>query len=82
MTGYVAGARLVDVGQLVEGSVATQSVDPPDVKVTVPVAPAANPDTESVSLVPYGTLAGAAASVSVGVALVTVKLAPFAVVAT
>ena len=44
------------------------------------MAPTGNPDTESVSLVPYWTLAGAADSVIDGPALVTVKLAPDAVV--
>ncbi len=63
-----------------EGSVATQSVDPPDLYVTVPVAPAGKPDTESVSLVPNGMLAGAADSVIDVLASVTVKLALFAVV--
>ena len=76
----MAGASVDDVSQLVAGSVATQSVDPPDVKVTVPVAFAGRPVTDSVSAVPYAMLAGAADSVKVGSALVTVKLAPVAVV--
>ena len=57
-----------------------QSVDPPDVKVTVPVASPGRPVTESVSAVPYGTLEGAADSVKDGSALVIMKLAPVAVV--
>jgi hypothetical protein len=79
VTGYVAGVSVVDVAQLTAGNVATQSVDAPDVNVTVPVAPAGRPETDTVSAVPYGMLAGAAASfIDVG-ALVTVKLAPVAV---
>lgn len=81
MTGYVPGASDVDVEQLAAGSVATQSVDPPDVKVTVPVAPPGSPDTERVSAVPNGTLDGAADSVIVVLAKVTLKLAPPALVA-
>jgi len=68
------------VAQLVAGSNAVQRVDPPELNVTVPVAPTGTPDTESVSLVPYGTLAGAADSVMVVLATVIVKLAPAAVV--
>jgi hypothetical protein len=70
---------VVDVAQLIAGRVATHSVDAPDVKVTVPVAPAGSPETETVSAVPYGMLAGAAASLIEVGALVTVKLAPVAV---
>ena len=72
----VPGASDVDVEQLAAGSVATQSVDPPEVKVTVPVAPAGSPDTERESAVPNGTLDGAADSVMVVLANVTLKLAP------
>jgi hypothetical protein len=79
VTGYVPGASVVDVAQLEGGSVATQSVDPPDAKVTVPAIPAGSPETETVSAVPYGMLAGAADSVIEVLALVTVKLAPVAV---
>jgi hypothetical protein len=68
------------VSQLVAGSVVTQSVDPPEVKVTVPVALPGRPVTDSVSAVPYGTVDGAADSLNVALALVTVKLAPVAVV--
>jgi hypothetical protein len=67
------------VAQLRAGRVATQSVEPPDVKVTVPVAPAGSPVTETLSLVPNGMLAGAALSVIEVLALVMVKLAPVAV---
>lgn len=80
VTGYVAGTSDVDVEQLVAGSVATHSVEPPDLNVTVPVAPPGKPDTDSVSLVPNGTLAGAADSVIVVLDNVTVKAAPVAVV--
>jgi hypothetical protein len=80
VTGYTPGTRVLDVAQLVAGRVAVQSVDPPEVKVTVPVAPFVKPETESVSLVPYGMLAGAADSVIAMLARVTVKLAPDAVV--
>ena len=48
--------------------------------VTVPVAPAGSPETERESAVPNGTLDGAADSVIVVLASVTVKLAPVAVV--
>ena len=81
MTGYSPGVSVAGVAQLTAGSVATQSVEPPDLKVTVPVAPAGRPDTETVSLVPKGMLAGAAVSVIEVLALVTVKLAPVAVAA-
>jgi hypothetical protein len=80
VTGYVPGASDVDVGQLAAGSVATQSVLPPDVNVTVPVALAGSPDTDSESAVPNGTLDGAADSVIVVLASVTLKLAPVAVI--
>ena len=80
MTGYVPGASVDDVSQLVAGSVATQRVDPPEVNVTVPVASPGSPLSDSVSAVPYGTLDGAADSLKVGFAVVTVKLAPVAVV--
>jgi hypothetical protein len=79
VTGYRPGISDVGVAQLNAGSVVAQSVDPPEVKVTVPVAPAGSPATETVSLVPYGMLAGAAASVIDVLALVMVKLAPVAV---
>jgi hypothetical protein len=70
---------VVGVAQLIVGNAAMQSVDAPEVNVTVPVAPAGRPETDTVSAVPYGMLAGAAASfIEVG-ALVTVKLAPVAV---
>jgi hypothetical protein len=69
-----------DVWQLVAaGSVAVQRVAPPDVNVTVPVAAPGIPATESVSWAPYAMVAGAADSVNVVFAIVTVKLAPFAV---
>jgi hypothetical protein len=68
------------VEQLVAGSVATQRVEPPEVNVTVPVAPPGKPDTDSVSLVPNGTLDGAADSVIVVLDSVTVNAAPVAVV--
>jgi hypothetical protein len=52
VTGYVPAASELAVGQLVVVSVATHSVDPPDAKVTVPVAPPGSPDTDSVSCDP------------------------------
>ena len=73
------GVSAVEVAQLNAGSVATHRVDPPDVKVTPPVAPPGSPATDSVSAVPYGMLAGAADSIIDVAALVTVKLAPIAV---
>jgi hypothetical protein len=76
----VPGTSDVEVEQPVDGSAATQRVDPPEVNVTVPVAPPGSPDTDSVSLVPYGTLAGAADSVIAVLESVTVKAAPVAVV--
>lgn len=72
------GVSVVDVAQLVAGSVATHSVVPPNLNVIVPVAFTGSPDVESVSAVPYGMVAGAADSVIDVVALVTVKLAPVA----
>src|ERR1700676_3679711 len=54
--------------------VATHSVEPPDAKVTVPVAPAGSPESDSVSCEPYTIDAGAAASVKVGVALMIVSV--------
>lgn len=70
---------VVRVAQLNAGNVATQSVDPPVVNVTVPVAPTGKPATDTVSAVPYGMLAGAADSLMDVGALVIVKLAPVAV---
>ena len=67
------------VWQLVAGSVAVQRVAPPEVKVTVPVAPAGNPAMESVSCDPKPIDGGDADSVIDVPALVTVKLAPVAV---
>jgi hypothetical protein len=75
----MAGVSVVDVAQLSAGNVATQSVVAPDVNVTVPVAPAGRPATDTVSAVPYGMTAGAADSFIEVLALVTVKLAPVAV---
>jgi hypothetical protein len=75
----VPGASVADVWQLIAGSVAVHSGEPPELKVTVPVASPGRPATETVSCVPYGMLAGAAASVIDVAALVTVKLAPVAV---
>jgi hypothetical protein len=74
----VFGLSVVGVAQLVAGNVVVHSVVPPDLKVTVPVAPAGRPATESVSAVPYGMVAGDADSVIDVGALVTVKLAPVA----
>ena len=56
-----------------------QSVDPPEVKVTIPIAPPGNPVTDSVSCDPYPIDAGDADSLIAVSALVTVKLAPIAV---
>jgi hypothetical protein len=52
VTGYVAAPSVVAVWQLVAGMIATQSVAPPDAKVTVPVAPAGRPESDSVSWEP------------------------------
>ena len=52
ITGYVPGASVIDVWQLIAGIVATQSVGPPDVKVTVPVAAPGSPAADSVSAAP------------------------------
>jgi len=70
---------VVAVWQLVAGSVTLHSVDPPEVKVTVPVAPPGNPVTESVSCDPNPIDGGDADSFIDVSALVTVKLAPPAV---
>ena len=45
-------ASVVAVWQLVAGIVAMQSVEPPDVNVTVPVASPGRPETDSVSCDP------------------------------
>ena len=58
----------------------TQRVDPPEVKVTVPVAPAGKPATDSVSCAPNPIDGGDADSVIDVSALVTMKLAPPTVV--
>ena len=50
-----------------------QSVDPPEVKVTVPVAAPGSPAAASVSCEPYTIELGVADSVNVGVALVIVS---------
>ena len=54
----------VDVVQLVAGNVAVQRVEPPAVKVTVPVAAPGRPLSASVELAPYATLAGVALAVN------------------
>jgi len=74
VTGYDPAASVDAVWQLVAGMSATQSVAPPDAKVTVPVAPAGSPESDSVSCEPYTMDDGAAASVKVGVALVIVSV--------
>jgi hypothetical protein len=79
VTGYVPGTKLADVAQLAAGSVATHSVAPPEVKVTVPVAVPESPETESVSLAPNAMLDGDADSVIDVEAGVIVKCAPVAV---
>jgi hypothetical protein len=78
VTAYVPGASVADVWQLDDASVAMQSVTPLDVNVTVPVAPSGIPDTDSVSVLPNATPAGAADSLNDVAALTTVKLAPVA----
>jgi hypothetical protein len=50
----------------------------PEVKVTVPVAPAGRPETERVSGVPYETTDGDADSLKDAVAWTTVNAAPVA----
>ena len=80
VTGYVPATSDVDVWQLKVGSSVVQSVAPADLNVTVPVASPGRPAIDSVSALPYGMLAGAAASVSDGSALVTTNDAPVAVV--
>jgi hypothetical protein len=74
VTGYVPAPSDVAVWQLVAGIVATQSVEPPELKVTVPVAPTGSPESDSVSCEPKTIDDGAAASVNVGVALVMVSV--------
>jgi hypothetical protein len=78
VTVYEPAASVGSVWQLMSGRSAVQSVDPPDVKVRVPVAAAVKPAIESVSWSPKGMLAGEAPSVIDVLALVTVKLAPVA----
>jgi hypothetical protein len=53
---------------------AEQSVDPPAVKVTVPVAPDGSPDAVSVTVLPWLVLAGLAEAVREVDAWLTVKL--------
>jgi hypothetical protein len=79
VTGYVPGISVGDVAQLAAGSKATQSVAPPDVNVTVPVALPESPETESVSWAPNAMLDGDAESVIDVGAGVIVKCAPVAV---
>lgn len=74
MTGYVPAPSDVAVWQLVAEMIATQSVEPPELNVTVPVAPTGSPESDSVSCEPYTMDDGAAASVKVGVALVMVSV--------
>jgi hypothetical protein len=62
--GYVPPGSPVDVVQLVVGSVTAHSVEPPDAKVTVPVAPPGRPDSASIELDPYGTVDGVALAVN------------------
>lgn len=73
MTGYRPPPSVVAVRQLVAGSVAMQSVEPPDVKVTVPVAAPGRPETARVSCEPYTIEPGVADSVNDGVALMIVS---------
>src|ERR1700726_4496440 len=79
VTGYVAGASVAALWQLVAASVATHNGVLPDVNVTDPVAPAGSPKAETGRPEPYTIVAGAADSVSTTLSLVTVKLAPDAV---
>ena len=72
------GGRVVAVWQLVVGNVAVHSVEPPEVKVTVPVASSGSPVIERVSCMPNAIVDGAANSVIDVSASVTVKLAPVA----
>lgn len=62
--GYVPPARPDDVVQLVVGRIAEHSVEPPDAKVTVPVAAPGRPLSASVEVDPYGTVDGAALAVN------------------
>jgi hypothetical protein len=73
---YTPGTSVVAVWQLFAARVAVQRADPPDVKVTVPVAPIGNPVTDSVSCDPKPIDGGEADSVIDVSALVTTKLAP------
>jgi hypothetical protein len=75
VTAYDPGASDVLVAHEVAGSVTLQSVVPPEVNATVPVAPAGRPVTESVSDVPCCTDGALAAAVNEVDAFVTVKLA-------
>lgn len=72
MIGYPPAGSVSDVVHVVTGRAAVQSVLP-EVKVTVPTAPAWRPVAESVEAVPYGTLAGAAAATNEVPARVTVS---------
>ena len=64
--------------QLVAGSVAVQSTLPPDVNVTVPVAPGGRPVTHTVTGDPTVTEPGETMTVMCVSALRTVNVAPVA----
>jgi hypothetical protein len=74
VTGYVPAPSVAAVRQLAVGIVTTHNVEPPELNVTVPVAPAGRPESDNVSCEPYTIDDGAAASVKVGVALVIVSV--------
>ena len=70
MTGYVAGVSVVEVVQLVAGERCDAERDvPPEVNVSVPVAPAGSPAAVSVSVEPYTMVSGDAVSSSVTIGL-------------
>jgi hypothetical protein len=62
--GYVPPASVADVVHLVDGWGATQSVEPPDANVTVPVEAFGRPLSDSIEVLPKGTLDGVALAVN------------------
>jgi hypothetical protein len=69
--GYMPVARLADVVQPMAGRIIAQSVEPPEVKVTVPTALPTRPLSARVELFPNETLAGVALAVNDVLAAVT-----------
>ena len=63
------------------GSVAVHMTTPPEVKVTVPVAPGGRPEADTVTVEPGAVTDGETFTVMAVFALITVNCAPVAVAA-